>query len=91
MPRARSDIADIHHYIAEQNPRAATAVVRRILATVRLLARYRGLGRDTDIADIRVLAFARYPYLVYHTVIGDELTIVHVRHGSRAVITKKEI
>ena len=83
-PRARRDIADIHEYIAKHNPRAATAVLRGIRATARLLARHPGLGRDTDHADIRVLAVARYPYLVYHTVTGNELVIVHIRHGARA-------
>lgn len=89
-PRAHTDIADIHDYIAKHNPRAATAVIRRIRATGRLLARHPGLGRDTDIPDIRVLPVARYPYLIYHTLTGDELTIVHMRHGSRAAPTSEE-
>lgn len=90
-PRARSDIADIYDYISKHNPRAATAIIRAIRATANLLARYPGLGRDTDIAGIRVLTVARYPYLVYHTAVGDELTVVHVRHGSRAAPTMGEI
>jgi plasmid stabilization system protein ParE len=38
-PRARADIAHIHDYIAQHNARAATAVIRQIRATARLLAR----------------------------------------------------
>ena len=83
-PRTRNDIADIHAYIAEHNPRAAIAVVRAIRTTASLLARHPRAGRDTEIAGIRVLAVARYPYLVYHSIIGDDLIVVHVRHGSRA-------
>ena len=83
-PRARADIAYIHHYIAAHNPRAATAVIRQIRSTARLLAKYPGLGRATDIAGVRVLPTARYPYLVYHRVDDQDLTIVHVRDGRRA-------
>jgi toxin ParE1/3/4 len=90
-PRARNDIADIHTYISEHNPQAAIAVVRAIRATASLLVRHPGVGRDTEIAGIRVLAVARYPYLVYHSIIGDNLIVVHVRHGSRAAPTKQNV
>jgi plasmid stabilization system protein ParE len=90
-PRAHADISHIHGYITQHNPRAATAVVRQIRATARLLARYPGLGRPTDISDVRVLPTARYPYLVYHRVGDRELTILHVRDGRRAVPTPDEI
>jgi plasmid stabilization system protein ParE len=82
--RAHSDIADIHNYIAQHNPRAATAVVRRIRSTCLLLASYPGIGRPTNIPDVRVLPIGRYPYLVYHAVGATDLVIVHVRHGARA-------
>lgn len=81
--RAQNDIAQIHDYIAKHNKSAATAVVRQIQATSELLARYPGLGRETDIAGVRVFPIARYPYLVYHQVRGNELIIVHVRDGRR--------
>jgi plasmid stabilization system protein ParE len=64
-PRAAKDIADIHQYIARHNESAATAVVRRIRATSRLLARFPGLGRETDIPEVRVFPISRFPYLVY--------------------------
>jgi plasmid stabilization system protein ParE len=60
-PRARADISHIHDYITVHNARAATAVVRQIRATAELAGRYPGLGRKTDIADVRVLSTARYP------------------------------
>ena len=63
--------------------RAATAVVRQIRSTSRLLARHPGLGRETDIGGVRVFPTARYPYLVYHQVRGNELVVIHVRDGRR--------
>ena len=65
-PRARADIAEIHEYISQHSPRAASAVVSQIRATARLLAEYPALGRETDISGVRVIPTARYPFLVYH-------------------------
>ena len=83
--RARGDIANIHQYIASRNTDAATAVVRQIRSTSQLLARYPGLGRETSISGVRVIPTTRYPYLVYHRVIADEVVIIHVRDGRRDV------
>jgi plasmid stabilization system protein ParE len=83
-PRARTDIDQIAAYIAKDNPRAATAVVRKIRATARSLARQPGLGRRTQQGDIRVIRAGHYPYLMYYRVGDRELAIVHVRHGARA-------
>jgi toxin ParE1/3/4 len=82
-PRARADIAEIHQYISQHSPRAASAVVSQIRRTARLLADHPGLGRETDITGVRVIPTARYSFLVYHHIRGDDLIIVHVRHGRR--------
>jgi toxin ParE1/3/4 len=79
-PRAH---ADIYEYIARHNAGAATSVVRQIRLTSRLLARHPGLGRETDVVGVRVFPTARYGYLVYHSVRGDEVVVIHVRHGRR--------
>jgi toxin ParE1/3/4 len=81
--RAHADITDVYGYIAQHNTRAATAIVRQIRLTSQLLAGYPGLGRETDIPGVRVFPTARYPYLVYYRVRGDELTIIHIRDGRR--------
>lgn len=60
-PRAYADIAAIYEYISQHNATAATSVVRQIRTTSRFLARYPGLGRDTDIPGVRVFPTARYP------------------------------
>ena len=83
--RARNDIANIHQYIAERNPRAATAVVRKIRDTGRMLGRHPGLGRPTQLHEVRVIGTSRYPYLVYYRVSATDVTIIHVRDGRRSV------
>jgi plasmid stabilization system protein ParE len=82
-PRARTDIAEIYQYISQHSPRAATAVSAQIRATSRLLAEYPGLGKATNMPGVLVFPTARYPYLVYHSVRGADLVIVHVRHARR--------
>jgi toxin ParE1/3/4 len=89
-PRAHADIADIHEYIAQYNANAATSVVRQIRLTSRLLARYTGLGRETDVPGVRVFPTARYPYLVYHRVREDEVIVIHVRDGRRDAPKERE-
>ena len=90
-PRARVDIGYIHQYIASHNTGAATAVVRQIRSTSQLLARYPGLGRETNIPGARVFPTARYPYLIYYRLIADEVVIVHVRDGRRDAPEGKEL
>ena len=90
-PRARNDISDVYDYIAQYNPRAATAVVRGIRSTCRLLARYPRIGRATDIKGIRALALVRYPYLIYYAIGTDEVTILHVRHGARSAPEQSDL
>ena len=82
-PRARNDMVHIHQYVAAHNPKAAIAVVRRIRATANLLGRYPGLGRPTQIDDVRVIGAGRYPYLVYYRIHDDAVTIIHVRDARR--------
>jgi toxin ParE1/3/4 len=82
-PRAVKNIADIYRYIARHNETAAAAIVRETRATSRLLARFPGLGRETDIPEVRVFPISRFPYLVYHQADGDDLTIIHVRDARR--------
>lgn len=69
--RAGTDIAHIHDYISQHNQSAAIAVVQRIRSTCELLVRFPGLGRDTDIAGVRVFPIARYPTL---SIIGSRET-----------------
>jgi addiction module RelE/StbE family toxin len=90
-PRARNDIDEIAEYIQKDNPRAATAVVRQLRATGRLLERHPELGRGTQQPSVRVIRAGRYPYLMYYRVGDEQVTIIHVRHGSRASPTPDDL
>jgi toxin ParE1/3/4 len=89
--RARADIAGIHEYISEHSRRAATAVARQMRITCELIARYPGLGRETDIPGVRAFPVGRYPYVIYHVVRADELIIIHIRDGRRQAPQRSEL
>ena len=82
-PRASADLEDLRVYLVPRSRQGAETVRRDIEKTIDLLADYPRLGRPTDVASIVVLAVVTVPYLVYARIIGDELFVVHIRHGAR--------
>lgn len=47
------------------------------------LADFPKIGRPTHITGVSVATVLRYPYLVYYTISGRELRILHIRHAAR--------
>jgi toxin ParE1/3/4 len=82
--RARNDIEEIYSYIAEKNPVAAKHVKAAILATVKLVASrpYVGL-RNARATELRSRLVSRYPYRIHYLVRGQDMMILHIRHGAR--------
>jgi plasmid stabilization system protein ParE len=81
--RAERDLARVKAYIAQHNPAAAERVRQRIRQSIVLLCDYPYLGRPTARAEVLMTSVPRYRYKIYFTVVGDELRIIHIRHGSR--------
>lgn len=80
-PFAVDDLAAIHAFIAEQNPRAAKAVAQRILEAVDLLSGQPHLGALTHRVDVRKLVVAQSPCVIPYRVVGDEIEILEVFDG----------
>jgi plasmid stabilization system protein ParE len=81
--RALADLIEIRNYLVERSPSGAERVRLHLVDTIDRLADFPFLGRATDEPGIRVMVLTRYPYLVFYAVIGDEVVILHVRHGAR--------
>jgi plasmid stabilization system protein ParE len=81
--RATRDLEEIRAYLLERSPQGVDNVRAGIDRTIESLAEFPGIGHDSDLPEVRVIATARYPYLVYHQISGDELVVVHVRDGRR--------
>jgi toxin ParE1/3/4 len=81
--RARDDLIAILAYIERRSPQGARNVARAIHKTLELIGEFPGSGRLAGEQGTRVLPVGRYPYLVYWSVEGDEVWIIHVRHTAR--------
>jgi toxin ParE1/3/4 len=81
---ATAEIDEIFSYIARENPRAATTVIREVDRTIARLARYPKLGHLKYTPNVRMLPVARFRrYLVFYTIEATELVILSVRHSAR--------
>ena len=84
-PRATRQVNEIYSYIARDNAAAALRVVDRIYAITSYLADYPGVGRATDLRDVRVIPARPYPYLIFYRLVPErmEVRILRVRHAAR--------
>ena len=81
--RAHSDLTEILDYIDMRSPRGAMSVKLAIKRAIDMIGDNPGVGRLTGKGAIRGMPVGRYPYLIYWTVEGNEIWIVHIRHGAR--------
>lgn len=82
-PRALADMTGIRDYLLPLSPMGAESVRAALADTIELLRQFPRAGRETDIAGVRVIPVVRYPYLVYHVVLGEEVVVLHIRHSAR--------
>lgn len=71
-----------YDYIFAFNPRAAMHVAESLRDAGNSLEYFPQRGRPVPGTDMRELVTA-YPYIIRYRVIGDEVTILRVRHTSR--------
>ena len=90
-PRAGADLDEIKAYLTPRDADAAERVRRRIEQAVDTISFFPNIGRPTNIQGICVLPVARYPYLIYHAIRSDTLTVMHIRHTSREVPDLSEL
>jgi plasmid stabilization system protein ParE len=83
-PRSRADLVAIFDYLNERSSHGARNVSRAFERAVKLIGEHPYIGRYSGEQDSRVLPVGHYPYLVYWSVEGGEVLILHVRHAARA-------
>ena len=84
---ARQDLLSIWLYIAEDNLDAADILLDDIKHTCELLGQNPKMGRErTDIAE-GMRYFPVKNYLILYRIIGSNIEIVRVIHGSRELPT----
>ena len=91
-PRALADLIDIADFLKARSPVGARAVELRIQRSFALLAEFPGAGRALQQRpQVRVMPLGRYPYLIFYTLSGEELTVLHVRHAARRPVAPETL
>ncbi len=80
---AAADLEALLAYIAERNLAAADQVREQIWSAVAYLSEYPQTGHPADEPGVFIKPLIRIPYLIFYTVVGDELHVLRVRHGAR--------
>jgi toxin ParE1/3/4 len=80
---AQADIAEIHRYIARNNPKAAERVVAAIEESTGRLEKLPFSGRIGSTAETRELVVRALPYIVVYRVLPDVTEIIAVFHAAQ--------
>lgn len=82
-PQARSDLVEIHDYIAQENPSAARRAIQIIRKAANALSGNPLVGRPGRVVGTRELAVGRFPFLLAYRVDINEVQILSVIHTAR--------
>ncbi len=85
-PQAQQDLADVWHFIAQDNPAAADRVLDTVKNQFRQIAQQPGVGRSREelAPGLRSVVVRRYRrYLIFYRQHAEAMEIVRVLHGSR--------
>ncbi len=82
-PRAKSDLEEIHDYIAQENSQAARRVLVIIRKAAEMLLLNPLLGRPGRISGTRELSVGRFPFMLAYRVEANEVQILSVIHTAR--------
>jgi plasmid stabilization system protein ParE len=86
QPKARTDLLEIWHYIAEQSHPAANRVIQRLEAAFNDLVSMPGMGhRRPDVSDRQYRFWTVYSYLIAYRYDEKSVTVVRVVHGKRNI------
>ncbi|ABL01431.1 type II toxin-antitoxin system RelE/ParE family toxin [Pelobacter propionicus] len=83
LRRAERDLVHVEAYIAQDNPRAAVAMVLTIIEAVEQLDAHPGMGRAGRVEGTRELVVAGTPYVVPYRQKGKWIEILRVYHAAR--------
>jgi addiction module RelE/StbE family toxin len=80
---ARQDLREIFTYIAEENPKAARALLAAIKARVSVLENNPQIGRAGRVEGTRELVLTRTNYILPYRIKDQQIQILAVFHGAR--------
>ena len=80
---ALNDLDEAAEFIARDNPKAASRVLKRIWDTVQVLADQPHAGRAGRVHGTRELVVAGTPFIIPYRVVENTVQILRVLHGKR--------
>ena len=83
MRLALIDLNEAAEFIARDNPKAASRVVKRIWDTVQVLADQPHAGRAGRVHGTREMVDTGTPYIIPYRVVENTVQILRVLHGKR--------
>ena len=83
LDSALDDLEPLRTYVEEHEMGSAQLVIERIFASVRTLDQFARRGRIGRLRDTYDLVVPRTPYFVVYRIVGEDIEILRVIHGSR--------
>ena len=77
---ADGNLDQVEEYIAQDNPSAAVATVRKIIEAAQILNDYPTIGKRGRESGTLELVVAGLPYIIIYVVHREELVIIRVLH-----------
>jgi toxin ParE1/3/4 len=90
-PCVEDELWGIWHFIAQDNPSAATRVVDAAYASFKILAENPGRGRprrfrNPRLRDVLSWHFSGFEnYLIFYRAVADGIQVIHVYHRARDI------
>ena len=82
-PRAKDDLREIGHYIADLNPIAALALTRRLRHAAKALVDHPAIGKPGRVEETRELVVSGTSYILPYRVRDGRVEILAALHASR--------
>lgn len=82
-PRAKDDLREIGHHIADFNPVAALALARKLRLSAKVLTDHPAIGRPGRVEETRELVVSGTNYILPYRVRDNRVEILAVFHTSR--------
>ena len=80
---AAGNLDQVEEYIAQDNPAAAVATVKKILEAAQILTDYPTLGKRGRERGTRELIVAGLPYIIIYAKHCEELVVIRVLHSMK--------
>ncbi|MBA2402947.1 MAG: type II toxin-antitoxin system RelE/ParE family toxin [Bradyrhizobium sp.] len=84
-PQAEIDVTSIWQFIADDNLKAADAMIDRIEAAFDMLAEAPLAGRARDDLKSNLRSFPVRSYVIFYVPVSDGIEVVRVMHGRQDI------